>query len=222
MPKLHALSLLTLSALLLSPSGTVLAQDDEADPSPVSAVAAPLVDPRLGDLVGLLPQALLGLPLGAELRLVTGEGLAAGLPPGELAVIEALLEAEDKTLADYAAASTRLRPSDTQVVFIEAHRLAGVDAARTIDAWVEIYSMNVTDPRVVEGFVGGREVKLMTDAADERVPTLHLFPADDVAWMMWASEQALVDGAIEELEAGPPTDTMGPADQGTGDADPGA
>ena len=200
MPKLHLLSSLALTATLLLPGAAALAQDEATGSAePDAAIAAD--DPRLQELEALVPPALAGLPLDENLQSATGEELAGVMSPEELAILEDLLMENGKTLQDYAAVATWLPISDQQVVVLQAHRIAGVEASQTIDAWAEILSLSLTDPQVSEGFVGGRTVTLMTDSANEAAPLLHMFPALDVVWMMWADDEVLVEEAMDQVGA---------------------
>lgn len=201
MSKLRLLPVVALAAALLLPASAALAQDDPAEASTAPAESAPAVDPRLTELAALVPPVLAGVPLDENLRLATGEDLATVMSPEEAAVLEGLLAAHDATIADYAAAATWLPITDTEVVVIQAHRVTGVAAADTIDAWVEILSMSTTEPQVSEGSVAGRAVTLMSDAANEAAPRLHMFPVEDVVWMMWADDELLVEEAMDEVGA---------------------
>ena len=201
MTKLRLLPSLTLTAALLLPSGAVLAQDETTTVSPAPEATMAAIDDRLTELAALLPPALAGLPLGDNLQFATGEQLATVMSAEETAMLGALLEANGKTAADYAAATTWLPITETDIVVLQAHRIEGVDASQTIDAWVQIVSLGLEEPQVSEGFIGGRPVTLMSDAAMPEVPLLHLFPADDVVWMMVAADQDLVEAAMDELGA---------------------
>ena len=191
------------AAVLTLPAGVALGQDDVAESAaPEATVAAD--DPRLTELEALVPPALAGLPLTENLQVATGEQMVGVMEPEEAAVLGDLLEANGKTTADYAAAATYIPVTDAQVVVIQAHRITGVPAAETIDAWVEILSMNLADPQVSEGFIGGRAVTLMSDGDNPEAPLLHMFPAADVVWMMWTDDEALVGAAMDEVDADEP------------------
>lgn len=208
MSKSGLLASVALAAAWLLSAGAALAQDDvSASAAPEASVSA--VDPRIAALEALVPPTLAGLRLDENLRLATGEELAAVMSPEETAVLEEAFAANGASFADYVAAATWLPVADTDIVVIQAHRIAGVPAAETIDAWVEILSMHTTEPEVSEGSVAGREITLMSDAANAAAPLLHLFPADDVVWMMWADDQLLVEEAMDQVgadEGGAPTE----------------
>ncbi len=200
MTKLRLLSTIALTGALLLPAAVVLGQDESVESAaPEATLAAD--DPRLTELEALVPPALAGLPLGENLQLATGEQLAEVMQPEEAAVLGDLLEANEATVADYAAAATYLPVTDTHTVVIQVHRIRGVPAAETIDAWVEILSMNVEDPKSSEGYIAGRAVTLMSDASNPDAPLLHMFPAGDAVWMMWTNDTALVETAMDEVGA---------------------
>ncbi|MEA2025371.1 MAG: hypothetical protein U9O18_01635 [Chloroflexota bacterium] len=211
MIKLDLLSAMALTAALLLPSGTALAQDGSTTPDPATGAAMTAEDPRFAELEALVPPALAGLPLGDNLVFATGEELLDIMQPEESAILEEVLEANGKTPADYAAATSWLPTSESDIVVIQAHRIAGVDASETMEAWVEIVSVNLDDPQSAEGFIAGRPVTLVSDASSPEVPTLHLFPAGDVMWMIIAADEAIVEEAMgavgaegdEEAEAEP-------------------
>jgi hypothetical protein len=148
-----------------------------------------------------VPTALAGLPLDENLQLATGEQLATVMSPEETSVLEALLEANGAALADYAAAATWLPLSETDIVVIQAHRIAGVPAAQTLDSWVEILSLSTTEPEVTEASIAGRTITRMSDAANEAAPPLHIFSAGDVVWMLWSDDPLLVEEAMDEVGA---------------------
>jgi hypothetical protein len=212
--KLASLSALALSALLLLPAGSVMAQDDAVASAGPDAVAADQ-DPRLTELVALLPAELAGASLADNLTLATGEQLFALMRPEESAIIQGMLDAGGTTVADYAAATTWLPVTATSVVVVQAHRIAGIDADATTDAWVEVLTVNLADPQVSAGSVAGRPVTLISDAAAPEVPSLYLFPEGDVTWMIVAADEAIVEEAMAAVES---TEPMG---EGAGaDADP--
>lgn len=192
---------LTLATALLLPTSVAVAQTDTGASSPAPDTPTAVPDARVEELQALIPPALAGLPLGDNLQTATGEQLLSVMTTDEQALLEGLLEANGKTAADYAAAATWLPVSETQRAVIQAHRIEGVAAADTIDTWVEILSLNVVEPRVSDGFVAGRPVTIMADASLPEAPLLHLFPAGDVVWMMWADDEALVQDAMEQTEA---------------------
>jgi hypothetical protein len=203
--RLHPLSALALTASLLLPAGTAMAQDDAVASAGPDAAAAGQ-DPRLTELVALLPAELAGVSLADNLTLATGEQLLALMRPEEAAIIEGVLDVGGRTVADYAAATTWLPVAATDVVVLQAHRIAGVDASTTVDAWVEVLTVNLADPQVSEGLVAGRPVTLVSDASAPEVPTLHLFPVDDVTWMIVAADQAIVEEAMAAVGSAGPTE----------------
>jgi hypothetical protein len=218
--KLHSLSAVALTAALLLPAGTAMAQDEAVASVGPDAVAADR-DPRLTELLALLPSELAGASLADNLTLATGEQLFALMRPEESAIIQSVLDAGGKSVADYAAATTWLSIAATDVVVVQAHRIAGVDASATVDAWVEALTVNLADPEVGEGLVAGRPVTLVSDASAPEVPTLHLFPVGDVTWMIVAADQAVVEQAMaavgsaepgEQGEQGPGAATAPPTD----------
>ncbi|MFO7531112.1 MAG: hypothetical protein R6W93_01535 [Candidatus Limnocylindrales bacterium] len=203
--RLHPLSALALTATLLLPAGTAMAQDDAVASGGPDAAAAEQ-DPRLTELVALLPAELAGVSLADNLTLATGEQLLALMRPEEAAIIEGVLDVGGRTVADYAAATTWLPVAATDVVVLQAHRIAGIDASATVDAWVEVLTVNLADPQVSEGMVAGRPVTLVSDAGAPEVPTLHLFPVDDVTWMIVAADQAIVEEAMAAVGSAGPTE----------------
>ena len=203
MTRLRLLPTLGLAGALLLWGGPVTAQD-EADESGAPEATIVADDPRLGALEALVPPALVGLPLRENLQLATGEQMVEVMQPQEATVLRELLEASGLTVADYAAAATYLRLNGTRLVDIQAHRIADVEAARTMDAWVEILSMSVAQPQVDEGVIGGRQVTLMSDTASEAAPVLHMFPAGDVVWMVWTDDAALVEATMDAVGADDP------------------
>jgi hypothetical protein len=199
------------TALLLVPVAAA-AQDQSPPPSPApeslpvaeatpvaAASVAPIDDERLAELEALVPPALAGLPLGDNLVLATGEELATVMSDEEAAILGSMLETNASTMADYAAATTFLELAGDDVVVIQAHRVAGVPATETMDTWIEILTRDLSEPEVVEGFIGGRPVTLVSDAAAPERPLLHLYPDGEVTWMMVAADEGLVDSFLDSL-----------------------
>ena len=213
-----------LAAVLLLPAAATSAQGDGADASPVpvasmAAVASAMpvaspsaLDSRLTELEALVPMSLAGLPLDENLVMAAGEELLGVMSPQEVALLQDLFAAHGVSAADYAAAATWVPLTDSAIVVLQAHRIAGLPAAEAVDAWVRILSLSMTEPRVTEGIVDGRSVTVMTDAANPGAPRMQMFPADDVTWMMWADDQLLVKEAMDKLGA----DAGAAAEDGSG------
>ena len=200
MIKLRPLSTIALATALLMPTGAALAQDETAvSPAPEATLAADAA--RLAELEALVPAALAGLPLRENLQLATGEQMTGVMQPQEAAVLDELMAEEGKTVADYAAAATYLAASESQVIYLQAHRIAGVDAAATIDAWAEILSTYLGEPRIGEVVVNERPVTVMSDAANPEASPLYMFPVRDVTWMIWTADEVLVAAAMDEVAA---------------------
>lgn len=206
-------AMLLTAALLLLPASSLLAQDsDQSAPSTdPGATASP--DPRLIHLASLVPPAIAGLATGEHLELATGEQLINLLRPAARAVLESLLEANDAVVADYAAASTWVTTAEAGVAVLQAHRIEGVDAAATIDSWVELVSLDLEEPASGQGFVSGQPVTVVSDTVTPEVPPLYLFPRGDVVWMVVAPDDAIVTqimAAVGAARTGPPPGTPGP------------
>ena len=93
-------------------------------------------------------------------------------------------------------------PSPTpQLVLVQLHRVTGIDAAATIDTWVELLSLNAAEPEVSATTVSGHDVTLFSDDAQPDFPLLHLFAAGDVVWMVVAEDEALIEEAVAVLAA---------------------
>jgi hypothetical protein len=186
MPKPHLLPTLVLAAALLLPAAAAHAQDEATDT-------------RLDELQALVPENLAGLQLRDELQMATGEDLAAVMTEDERTVLEGMLQANGKTLTDYAAVSATLPITDDHIAVVQAHRVTGVDASRTIEAWVKVLGLDADEPLIKTEVIASRDVTLLSDAARPDVPQLFLFPAGDVVWMVVAADRALVEEAVEVL-----------------------
>jgi hypothetical protein len=199
MTKLRLLPTIMFTAALLLPAVATNAQD-EADAS-VTPEAIAAGDTRIDELRALVPETLAGLPLRENLQVATGEQLVQQMSDQERALFEAMLEANGATLADYAAANAFVPITDTTAVLVQPHRVTGIDAAATIDTWVELLSLNAAEPEVSVATVSGHDVTLFSDAAQPDFPLLHLFAAGDVVWMMVAEDEALIEEAVAVLAA---------------------
>ena len=203
MSKLRLLPIVGLAIVLLLPMAAAQAQEDvetSAQPATLEAVE----DTRIEELTALVPENLAGLPLRENLQAATGEQLAEQMSDDERAVFEAMLSANGKTLGDYAAANILVPITDTDFIVVQPHRVSGIDAHATIDAWVEILGLNAEQPRVVEQVIAGRDVSLVSDDARPDFPLLHLFAGADVVWMVVAEDEALVEEAVRTLTATAP------------------
>ncbi len=174
---------------------------DEAGASPGPDATAPSQDPRFTELAALMPESLAGQVLADNLTLATGEQLFALMRPEETAVLQRVLDATGTTVADYAAATTWLPVTATDVVVVQVHRIAGIDAAATLDAWVEVLTINLAEPQVSEGSVAGLPVTFVSDGSTPEVPKLHLFSAGDAIWMVVAADQAIVEETVAAVAA---------------------
>ena len=200
MNKMRLLPALALAGALLLPAGVALAQDDATEtPADVEASLVP-VDPRLGELEALIPASLAGLALGDNLMLATGEELLSIMLPEEADIVLGVLDENDKTVADYAAATSYLSLADTEILVLQAHRIAGIDASETVDAWVEVLSMGLDDPLIEQGEIDGRAVTVISDGSAQGV-RLQLFPAGDVIWMIVGADETIMTEAMEAVGA---------------------
>ncbi len=207
MPKLRLLPAFGLSVALLLPVAAAQAQED-VETSPEAATAAAIEDTRIGDLTLLVPENLAGLPLRENLEVATGEQLLEQMSADERAVFEALLTANGKTISDYAAANALVPITDTDFIVVQPHRITGIDAAATIDRWLEILDLNAAEQRVTEQVIAGRDVTLISDDARPDFPLLHLFADADIIWMVVAEDDSLVEEAVRTLTATAPADEV--------------
>lgn len=198
--KSRLLSTLALSAALLLPVSAAMAQDEDADASTSPEAATTADVENLEELGAMVPPALAGLPLHENLVLVSGEEFMSLLPDTEAALFTEMLEDNGKTTDDYAGAFTYLNVTDSDVVVIQAHQVAGVQASDLMDDWVAILTADLEDPVVNEGYVAGRSSTFIRDDAAPEVPALQLIPAMETMWMMVAADQALVEEFVESLD----------------------
>jgi hypothetical protein len=204
MSKHRLLPTVSLAIALLLPITAAQAQED-VETSAQPATLEAFEDTRIEDLTALVPENLAGLPLRENLQAATGEQLAEQMSEDEWAVFEAMLSANGKALSDYAAANILVPVTETDVIVVQPHRVSGIEAGATIEAWVEILSLNAQQPRVVEQVIAGRDVSLVSDDARPDFPLLHLFAGEDIVWMVVAEDEALVEEAVRTLAATAPT-----------------
>lgn len=194
MTKLRPLLALALIAMLSIP-GAAAAQDQApADPAPEPAPTEP--DTRLSELEALVPEYFAGLPLRENMQAAPGELLTSRMDDDERSVFEAMLAANGRTLADYAAANIPVRVDDATVIIIQPHRVSGVDASATLDTWVEILGLNAERPVIDTTLIAGSTVARVSDDARPDFPALHVFAAGDVVWMVVAEDEAVVEEAV--------------------------
>lgn len=199
MPKLCRLLALALCVATALPASAA-AQDDTAAGAATASPAAS-ADTRLAELEAIVPEFVAGLPLRENMQSAPGELLAARMDDDERTVFETMLEANGKTLADYAAANVPLRVDESDVIVIQLHRVTGIDAAATLDAWVEILGLNTRRPAIEQATIVGHDVRLVSDDARPDFPLLYVFAAGDVTWMVVARDEAVVEEAVRTLSA---------------------
>ncbi len=81
----------------------------------------------------------------------------------------------------------------------QAHRIAGIDAAATIETWVAVLSVKLQEPVVARSDIDGRAVTLVSDATRPEVPLLYLFAAGDIVWMIVTADQSIVAEAMDAV-----------------------
>ncbi len=199
MPKFRFPLALALLAVIALPTATGAQLDAEASTPPASTVASG--DTRLAELETIVPEYFAGLPLRENMQSAPGELLASRMDEDERALFEAMLEANDKTLADYAAANVPVRIDESTVIVIQPHRVTGIDAAGTLDAWGRILALDTQRPSIEHAVIAGHDVLIVSDEARPGFPMLHLLAAGDVVWMIVAQDAAVVEEAVRSLSA---------------------
>ncbi len=189
---------LVLSAALLLPSATAIAEDDGAETAQ-GADATAVAPDSIAELKAIMPSELAGLELAENLQLASGEQLFSVMRQEEAALLLEVFDANDKTVADYAAATTLLPVSESDIVIVQAHRIAGIDAAATIETWVAVLSVKLQEPVVARSDIDGRAVTLVSDATRPEVPLLYLFAAGDIVWMIVTADQSIVAEAMDAV-----------------------
>jgi hypothetical protein len=199
MPRLRSLVVMTLVAAIALPA--VAGAQDDGDVTMIPASPAARPDTRLSELEALVPEVLAGLPLRENMRAAPGELLASRMDDDVRAALEAMLEANGKSIADYAAANVPISIDDSIVVVIQPHRVTGIDAAATLDDWGAILALDARRPAIDETIIAGQDVILVSDGARPDIPVLHLFASGDVVWMIVARDEAVVEEAVRTLSA---------------------
>lgn len=200
----HRLLLSLVLGLSLTVPASVAAQDDaQASAAPAPTVAAD--DTRLAELEALVPRYFAGLPLRENMQSAPGELLMSRMDDDERAVFEAMLVAHDREVSDYAAANVPIRVDDSTVIVIQPHRVTGIDAAATLDAWSRILTLDAERPAIDTVVIAGSEVVRVSDEARPDFPSLHVFAADDVVWMVVAPDETVVEEAVRMFTATPAT-----------------
>lgn len=186
--------LLVACCLLLSTDVARAETGADTSAAPIEWPAA--IDPRLEEMMAMMPAELAGLSLDEHVQAATGEQLAGVMQPSEVALLDELLVTSGKSLDDYVAASTWLTVGESLALVLQAHRIAGVDAAATVDGWVAILSQHLSRPEAGSRTVAGRELTTLADAAAPELPLLYLLPAGDVLWMIWTGDGAMAETAV--------------------------
>jgi hypothetical protein len=197
---------LVLSAALLLPSTTAIAEDDGAETAQ-GADATAVAPDSIAELEAIMPSELAGLELAENLQLASGEQLFSVMRQEEAALLLEVFDANDKTVADYAAATALLPVSESDIVIVQAHRIAGIDAAATIETWVAVLSVKLQEPVVARSDIDGRTLTLVSDATRPEVPLLYLFAAGDIVWMIVTTDQSIVAEAMDAVGVDVPKGT---------------
>jgi hypothetical protein len=193
--------MLALAAALLMPAAGATAQDQAEGTGPEVAASPAAVDPRIVRLEALMPAELAGTPLADSMTFATGEELVAVMRPEEADIVLSMLDEHGKTVSDYAAASTFAPASGTDVIVVQAHRIAGIDASQTKDDWANVLSVSLEDPLVAETSVAGHPVLQVTGASVPDALPLYVFAAGDVLWMVATGDRAVVESAMAVVGA---------------------
>ena len=181
--------------LLVLPAGVAVAQDESPAPDPAMALAGT-------DFEGVFPTELGGLPWDDITVQVGAEG-REDQDEEELAETEALMESLGATIDDVTTVSaSRISEDFSEFTLVSAFQVAGVDAARLLEALVPEFAEDLEEPQQEDGQVAGKDVVIVYDAADDgffgEAQPFHFYASGETVWIVSTPEPALTE-AFEKL-----------------------
>lgn len=201
-----------LIAALLLPSTATVAQDGSAaaasaapdtpaaGSSPTDSTApASSREPLPEGLLALVPEQAAGLALREQATTFDVEEMRANSGELELSVLDGLIGAAgDPTEGLGVAAAFATTADSTGGILLQVIRVPGMLAADGVGFWIEMLDLANAVAEVEEVKIGGKTVTIYLSADDPDVAA-HLYGVDGAAWLIIASDQAMLDDLFSQL-----------------------
>lgn len=208
--RLAKITTCALTAALLLPAAAA-AQDDTAasaapDVPPASSSPASSTPPAaLGTepvpegLLALIPAEVAGLALREQATAFGVEEMRANSGEQELQVLDRLISAAGDPTEGLGVAATFATTADgAGGILLQVISVPGMSAADGVGFWTEMLDLANATSEIEQVEIGGKSVTTYLRADDPDVMA-HLYGVDGAAWLIIASDQAMLDDLISQL-----------------------
>jgi hypothetical protein len=166
------------------------------DPSGAPPASAPAGQPS-GDLAGVFPDTVAGVPVSVEVQ-SGSQWLAAAdraTPDGAkvASLTESLLASTGSQPDDLQVATALIEPSPDNRATITALQVAGADAATLVDPAIAMLLGDVQEPELRLRWMAGRDVLRVSDAALPGTYPRTVYPVGDTLWVVEAEGDVLTE-----------------------------
>ncbi len=199
-----ALLLLPAAALAqdasLSPASPLPAAPDVASAAPIGS-AAPVasLDPAAEALLALIPVEAAGLPLRAGATTFGIEEMRANSADNELVVLDRLIsDAGDPTEGLGVAAAFATTADGSGGILLQAISVPGMMPQDGVAFWVSMLDLANQTSATEEVQIAGKTVTAYTSPDDPGL-TANLYATDGAAWLIIASDPAMLDDLLTQL-----------------------
>ncbi len=190
-----------ISAALLLPTGAALAQ--EASPSTGSPLPAAVeeasVDPAVDALLTLIPVEAAGLALREGAATFGAEEMRANSADDELVLLDQLISAAGGPTEGLGVAAVFATTADGDGgIMLQAISVPGMLPQDGVTFWASMLDLANETSATEEVDVAGKTVTRYTSPDDPGI-TAHLYGTDDAAWLIIASDPAMLDDLLTQL-----------------------
>ncbi len=180
-----------LALALLLPAGTVAAQDA----SPV-----PSAEPPVGVALDLIPTEAGGLVLREQAMTFSGQEMRDNSDADELVLLDtAIAAAGDPEIDSMGVAAVLASTADGQGgIMLQAIEIPGLAPSDGIAFWTAMLDLANETSTSEEVDVAGKTAVAYTSPDDPDM-TAHLYAVEGAAWLIIASDAALLEDVLSEL-----------------------
>lgn len=205
--RLTNITTIALAATLLLPSGTALAQDPSptmADPMASAAPAAteaPLASatPVAQDLLALIPVEAAGLALREQAVTFSADEMRANSAEDELVVLDALIDAAGRPTEGMGVAAVFATTADgVGGIMMQAIKVPGMQPKDGVAFWTSMLDLANETSSTEQAEIAGKSATSYVSPDDPNI-TAYLYGADGAAWLIIASDEAMLDDIFTQL-----------------------
>ncbi len=196
-----------MSAALLLPAGTALAQEaspSTGSPLPAASADASVIpdasaDPAVDALLALIPVEASGLALREGAATFGAEEMRANSADDELVLLDQLISAAgDPTEGLGVAAVFATTAEDDGGIMLQAISVPGMLPPDGVKFWSSMLDLANETSQTEEVEIAGKTVTAYTSSDDPGI-TAHLYATDGAAWLIIASDPAMLDDLLTQL-----------------------